>query len=84
MDYRKLVKYQAEMAAHANGTAQYVWNLLNGRRFTKGQLGDMLDYNFAQAKMNYFLYSNESPEMKDAVISRKEYTMSTFKRLIGI
>lgn len=84
MDNGKLVRYQAEMATHANGAVQYAWNVIIGRYFRKGQLGDMLDYNYALAKMNYFLYSNESPEVKDALISRKEYIMSTFKRLMGI
>jgi hypothetical protein len=36
MDNGKLVRYQAEMATHANGAVQYAWNVLIGRYFRKG------------------------------------------------
>lgn len=58
MDNGKLVRCQAEMATHANGAVQYAWNVLIGRYFRKGQLGDMLDYNYALAKMNFFIRTN--------------------------
>ena len=49
---QKVFLYSAEMAAHANGAAQYLGVLLGGRYVTKEQTRDMVGYLFAATKRN--------------------------------
>lgn len=51
-DERKIARYNAEMAVHANGAAQYLSALIGGRFVTREQARDMADYVLAQTKRN--------------------------------
>ena len=51
-DDKKIAQYNAEMAEHANGAAQYLGALIAGRFVTREQARDMADYVLAQTKRN--------------------------------
>lgn len=52
VDEQRVFMHEVEMAAHANGAAQYLEALLGGRFVTREQTREMVDYVFARIKMN--------------------------------
>ena len=46
-DEKKIAQYNAEMAEHANGAAQFLDALIGGRFVTREQARDMVDYVLA-------------------------------------
>lgn len=46
IDEREIVQYNAEMAEHANGSAQFLEALLGGRFVTRELAREMVDYLF--------------------------------------
>lgn len=84
IDERKIAQYNAEMAAHANGAAQFFEALIGGRFVTWEQARDMADYVLAQTKRNIERCSFASQEEKDDEIRRRENLMSLLKSQMGL
>lgn len=83
-DDKKIAQYNAEMAEHANGAAQYLDALIAGRFVTREQARDMADYVLAQTKRNIESCPFASQEEKDAEIHRREYLMNVLKSQMGL
>lgn len=84
IDERKVLSHSAEMAKHADGSAQYLDALFGGRFVTKEQTRDMVDFLFARTKMNIESCSFAPQEEKDAEIHRREILLNTLKPLMGL
>lgn len=84
IDEKKIAQYNAEMAEHANGAAQFFDALIAGRFVTREQARDMADYVLAQTKRNIESCPSASQEEKDAEIHRKEYLMNMLKSQMRI
>lgn len=84
IDERKIAHYNAEMAEHADGAAQFFDALFGGRFVTREQTRDMADYILAQTKRNIESCPFASQEEKDAEIHRREYLMNMLKSQMGI
>lgn len=84
IDDRKVLLYSAEMAEHANGTAQFWDALLGGRYVTREQTRDMVDYLFAGTKRKIESCPFASQEDKDAEIHSKELLTNALKPFMGL
>ena len=84
MDERNAMKYGFEMAAHAEGAAQFLNSLIGGQYVTREQTREAVDYLFARAKMYIECCPNATQEEKDAEIHRREYLMNILKPLMGL
>lgn len=84
VDSQKVLSHTIEMAAHANGAAQFFDALIGGRFVTREQTRDMADFVLAQTKRNIERCSFASQEEKDAEIHRRENLMNMLKLLMGI
>jgi hypothetical protein len=84
IDEKKIAQYNAEMAEHANGAAQYLGALIGGRYVTRDQARDMADYVLAQTKRNIESCPFASQEEKEAEIRRREYLMNVLKSQMGL
>lgn len=83
-DDKKIAQYNAEMAEHANGAAQYLGALIAGRFVTREQACDMADYVLAQTKRNIESCPFASQEEKEAEIHRRESLMNMLKLQMGL
>lgn len=83
-DENKIAQYNAEMAEHANGAAQYLDALIAGRFVTRDQARDMADFVLAQTKRNIESCPFASQEEKEAEIRRREYLMNMLKSQMGL
>ena len=79
IDEKKIAQYNAEMAEHADGAAQYLSALIGGRFVTREQARDMADYVLAQIKRNIESCPFASQAEKDAEICRRENLMNILK-----
>ena len=84
IDEKKIAQYNAEMAEHANGAAQYLGALIAGRFVTREQARDMADFVLAQTKRNIESYPGASQVEKNAEIRRRENLMNMLKSLMGL
>ena len=84
IDERKMAQYNAEMAKHSDGSAQFLVALIGGRFVTREQARDMADYVLAQTKRNIESCPFASQAEKDAEIHRGEYLMNILKSQMGI
>lgn len=84
IDEKKIVQYNAEMAEHADGAAQYLEALLGGRFVTREQTRDMVDYMFAGTKKSIESCPLATQEQKDAEIRRRELLLNALKPLMGL
>lgn len=84
IDEKKIVQYNAEMAEHANGAAQYLGALIAGRFVTREQARDMADFVLAQTKRNIESCPDASQEEKDIEIRRRENLMDMLKLQMGL
>ena len=84
IDEKKIAQYNAEMAEHANGAAQYLGALIGGCFVTQEQARDMADYVLAQTKRNIESCPYASQEEKEAEIHRRECLMSILKSQMGL
>lgn len=84
IDNKKILQHSAEMAEHANGAAQYLGALLDGRYVTKEQTREMIDFLFAGTKRNIESCPFAPQEEKDAEIHRREYLMRILKMQMGL
>lgn len=84
IDEKKIALYNAEMAAHANGAAQF-WDALFGGKFvTREQAREMADFVLAQTKRNIDSCPYASQEEKEAEIRRREILMNMIKSQTGL
>lgn len=83
-DEKKIAQYNAEMAEHTNGAAQYLGALIGGKYVTLDQARDMADYLLAQTKRNIESCPFASQEEKEAEIHRREYLMNILKLQMGL
>lgn len=84
IDEKKIAQYNAEMAEHAIGAAQYLGALIGGRFVTREQACDMADYVLAQTKKNIESCPYASQEEKEAEIHRRESLMNLLKSQMGL
>ncbi len=84
VDSQKVLSHTIEMAAHANGAAQFFDALIGGRFVTREQTRDMADFVLAQTKRNIKSCPFVSQEEKDAEIRIKENLMNILKFQLGL
>lgn len=84
IDEKKIAQYNAEMAAHANGAAQFFDALIGGKFVTREQAREMADYVSAQTKRNIESFPFATQEEKDAEIHRRENLMNMMKLQMGL
>lgn len=84
IDEREILKYNMEMAEHANGAAQFMDSLVGGRYVTKEQVRETMDFLLASTKRNIESYSNATRQEKDAEIRQKEFLMNILKQQMGL
>ena len=80
IDEREILKYDMEVAEHANGAAQFLGSLIGGRYVTKEQAREAMDFLLASTKRNIEMCQNVSRQEKDAEIRRREYLMNLLKQ----
>lgn len=84
IDEREIMKYNMEMAKHANGAAQFLGSLIGGQYVTKGQVREAMDFLLASTKRNIESYPNATRQEKDSEIRRKEFLMNMLKQQMGL
>ena len=84
IEEKKIARYNAEMAEHANGAAQYLGALIGGRFVTREQARDMADFVLAQTKRNIESCPFASQEEKDEEIHHRECLMNMLKLQMGL
>ncbi|MBQ4022943.1 MAG: hypothetical protein II612_02970 [Prevotella sp.] len=84
IDKRETMKYNAEMAEHALGAAQFMDSLVGGRYVTKEQAREAMDFLLASTKRNIESYPYATRQEKDEEIRRKEVLMNMLKKQMGI
>lgn len=80
----EILKYNLEMAEHANGAAQFLSSLLGGKYVSKEQAREAMDFLLASTKRNIESYPNATRQEKDAEIQRKEFLMNMLKQQMGL
>ena len=84
IDEREILKYNIEMAEHANGAAQFLNSLIGGQYVTKKQAREAMDYILASTKRNIESCPNATRQEKDAEILRREFLMNVLKQQMGL
>lgn len=84
IDERELLKYNIEMAEHANGAAQFMESLVGGQYVTKEQAHEAMDFLLASTKRNIESFPNATRQEKDAEIRQKEFLMNMLKQQMGL
>lgn len=84
IDEREILKYNLEMAEHANGAALFLNSLLGGQYVSKEQAREAMDFLLASTKRNIESYPNATQQEKDAEIQRKEFLMNMLKQQMGL
>lgn len=84
IDEREILKYNIEMAEHANGAAQFLNSLIGGQYVTKKQAREAMDYILASTKRNIESCPNATRQEKDAEILRREFLMNMLKQQMGL
>lgn len=84
IDEREILKYNLEMAEHANGAALFLNSLLGGQYVSKEQAREAMDFLLASTKRNIESYPNATRQEKDAEIQRKEFLMNMLKQQMGL
>lgn len=84
IDKKKIAQYNAEMAEHADGAAQYLSALIGGSFVTQEQARDMADFVLAQTKRNIESCPFASQAEKDSEVHRRECLMSMLKSQMGL
>lgn len=84
IDEKEILKYNIEMAEHANGAAQFMGSLIGGQYVTKEQVREAMDFLLASTKRNIESYPNATRQQKDAEIRRKELLMNMLKQQMGL
>lgn len=69
IDKREILKYNIEMAKHANVAAQFMGSLIGGQYVTKEQAREAMEFLFASTKRNIESCPYATRQEKDAEIS---------------
>jgi hypothetical protein len=83
-DNEKALMYQFEMAAHSQGTAQFLYNLFGGGFVTKQQAKETIDFCIAKMKRDIESNPNLTREQKDNEISTRETWFNALKTQMGL
>lgn len=83
-DNEKAVMHQFEMAAHSQGTAQFLYNLFGGGFVTKQQAKETIDFCIAKMKRDIESNPNLTREQKDNEISTRETWFNALKTQMGL
>ena len=83
-DNEKALIHQFEMAAHSQGTAQFLFNLFGGGFITKNQARETMEFFKAQMKRNIESNPNLTREQKDNEISSREAWFEASKAYWGL
>ncbi|MBR5081205.1 MAG: hypothetical protein IKX35_02040 [Bacteroidales bacterium] len=83
-DNEKALMHQLEMAAHSQGTAQFLYDLFGGRLITKDQARETMEFFKAQMKRNIEGNSTLTREQKDNEISIREAWFEALKASWGL
>ena len=83
-DNEKALMHQFEMAAHSQGTAQFLYNLFGGGFVTKQQAKETIDFCIAKMKRDIESNPNLTREQKDNEISIRETWFNVLKTQMGL
>jgi hypothetical protein len=83
-DNEKALMHQFEMAAHSQGTAQFLYNLFGGGFVTKQQAKETIDFCIAKMKRDIESIPNLTREQKDNEISTRETWFNALKTQMGL
>lgn len=83
-DNEKALMHQFEMAAHSQGTAQFLYNLFGGGFVTKQQAKETIDFCIAKMKRDIESNPNLTREQKDNEISTRETWFNALKTQMGL
>ena len=78
-DNEKALLHNFEMAAHSQGTAQFLYNLFGGGFVTKQQAKETIDFCIAKMKRDIESNPNLSREQKDKEIAIRESWFNALK-----
>jgi hypothetical protein len=84
IDNEKALIHQLEMAAHSQGTAQFLFNLFGGGFITKNQARETLEFCIAKMKRNIESNPYLSREQKDYEIAMRESCINALKVSMGL
>ena len=80
IDEREILKYNMEMAEHANGTAQFMSSLIGGQYATKELVCEAIDFLLASTKRNIESFPNATRQERCRDSSQRgsdEYAKAT-------
>ena len=83
-DNEKTLIHQLEMAAHSQGFAEFLYNMLGGRFITKEQTRETIEFFKAQMKRNIESNPYLTREQKDNEISIREAWFEASKAYWGL
>ena len=83
-DNKKAILYHFEMAAHSQGTAQFLYNLFGGSFVTKQQAKETIDFCIAKMKRDIESNPTLSREQKNKEISLRESWFNALKTTMGL
>lgn len=83
-DNEKALLHEFEMAAHSQGTAQFLYNLFGGGFVTKQQAKETIDFCIAKMKRDIESNPNLTREQKDNEISIRETWFNVLKTQMGL
>ena len=83
-DNEKAMMHNFEMAAHSQGTAQFLYNLFGGGFVTKQQARETIDFCIAKMKRDIESNSYLSREQKDKEIAIRESWFNALKVSMGL
>ena len=84
IDEREVLKYNTEMAEHANGAAQFLGSLIGGQYVTKEQTREAMDFLLASRKRIIESCPNAPRQESDAEIQQKEFLINMLKQQMGL
>jgi len=83
-DNEKALFHQFEMAAHSEGTAQFLYNLFGGGLITKQQAKETIDYCIAKMKRDIESNPCLTREQKNYEIFIRESCFNAIKTSLGL
>ena len=84
IDNEKVLMHQFEMAAHSQGTAQFLFNLFGGGFITKDQARETMEFFIAKMKRDIESNPYPSREQKDYEIAMRESWFNALKVSMGL
>lgn len=83
-DERELLKYNLEMAEHANSAAQFLSSVIGGQYVTNEQVHEAMDFLLASTKSIIESCPNAPRQESDAEIQQKEFLINMLKQQMGL